>query len=96
MITLGLVETLATPVLPNHLQVLPVMPAALPMPLVPSLLSVLERMEPGSETFLSTLEQFLRSKEDHKLLEQLEGSDAVCAADILEKVRDRAVVSCNA
>jgi len=46
-------------------------------------------MEPNSEAFLPTLELFLQSGEERKLLEQLEGSAAVHAADVLEKARDR-------
>ena len=46
-------------------------------------------MEPGSEAFLPTLELFLQSEEERKLLEQLEGSAAIHAADVIEKARDR-------
>ena len=56
-------------------------------------LSALERVEPSSDDFLSTLDQFLRSKEEHRLLAQLRRSAAVDVANILDKVRDKPVVT---
>lgn len=65
------------------------MPVPPPVPPLSPLFLALERMEPSSEAFLPTLELFLQSKEEHKLLEQLEGSAATHAADVLEKARNR-------
>ena len=72
------------------------MPVPPPVPLISPLFSALERMEPGSEAFLPTLELFLQIKEERKLLEKLEGSAAIHAADVIEKARDRGVFSCEA
>ena len=59
------------------------------------LFSALEMMKPSSEAFLQMLKLFLQSKEERKLLEQLKGSDAIYTADVLERVRDRGVFSCE-
>jgi len=63
-------------------------PAVLAAPSVflPPLFSSLARVDPNSIEFRSILKQFLQSKEEHKVLAQLEGLAAVYVADILDKV----------
>ena len=72
---------------PDHLQDPPAVLAA-PSVFLPPLFSSLARVDPNSIEFRSILKQFLQSKEEHKLLTQLEGLAAVYVADILDKVRN--------
>ena len=80
-----------TRVTPDRPQDLPAMPATPRMPL-PHLFSTLAKMDPSSKNFLPTLDLFLQSKEERKLLAQLEGPTAVYAANILDMVRNQAAV----
>ncbi|KAF9653302.1 kinase-like protein [Thelephora ganbajun] len=85
---LGLGVYVDNRVLPDRLQVLPAMPVPPPMFFPLPLFSALERVEPSSEAFLPTLDRFLASKGEHELLQQLEGSAAIHASDVLEKLLD--------
>jgi len=79
----------------DHLYVPPAMPIPPPTLFLPVLLSSLETTDPRSQMFPQMLELLLLSKRERELLEQLEGSTAISAADTLDKVRDRRLSLAN-
>ena len=60
---------------------------------LPRLFSDLETIDLGSSQFFATLELFLWGREERVQLGRLEGSDAIYAANILEKVRNPEMIS---